>query len=154
MARGGGGGGLDDIRGLRNEIHNKSGELDTKSTTPMSSQDDPQSRDGSFVGVLQCGAVWCSVVQCLTNCESATHMGSQDDCQSRDGSCIDVMHCVAVRCSVLQCVAVCLTNLRAVSCWVLRECVAVCCSVYHEPITSPVMGPSLLCCSVLQGVAG
>ena len=38
--------------------------------------------------VLQCGAVWCSVVRCVAVCCS-------------------VLQCVAVCCSVLQCVGVC-----------------------------------------------
>jgi len=55
--------------------------------------------------VLQCVAVCCSVVQCLTNCELATYMGSQDDFQFRDGSYVDVLQCVAVCCSVMLCVS-------------------------------------------------
>jgi len=101
VAGGSGRDGGDDIRGLRNEIHNTPGEIDTKSTTPMSSQDDSQSRDGSFVGVLQCVAVWCSVSRTV----NLLHIWAAR-MTTRDGSFVGVLQCVAVCCSVLQCVAV------------------------------------------------
>jgi len=63
--------------------------------------------------VQQCGAVWCSVVQCVAVCRSWCALGTS-------AGCCSVLQCVAVCCSVLQCVAVC--------CSVL-QCVAVCSSV-------------------------
>ena len=59
--------------------------------------------------MVQCGAVWCSVVPCVAVRCSA-------------------LQCVAVRCMALQCVAVCCSALHggAVRCMAL-QCVAVCC---------------------------
>ena len=45
--------------------------------------------------VLRCGAVWCSMSQCGTVCRSVVQFGAV---------CCSVLQCVAVCCSVLQCV--------------------------------------------------
>jgi len=84
--------------------------------------------------VLQCGAVWCSMLQCVVMCQSASLLIY--------GTCVAVRCCVlylcvAVCCSVLQCAAVC--------CSVL-QCVAVCCSVSVSQCVA-------VCCSVLQCAA-
>jgi len=72
-------------------------------------------------GVLQCGAVCCSVcsvlqcVQCVSECcsvfaKSRAQTGIGPRRTQRFGRCVavccSVLQCVAVRCSVLQCVAV------------------------------------------------
>jgi len=71
--------------------------------------------------VMQCVAVWCSVLQC-------------------DAVCCSVMQCVAVWYSVLQCFAVCCRYVAACC-----KCVAVCCSVLHTCCSVFQM-----CCSVLH----
>ena len=48
--------------------------------------------------MLQCVAVWCSVVQCGTVCCSMLQYVAV---------CYSVLQCVVVCCSVLQCVEVC-----------------------------------------------
>jgi len=76
--------------------------------------------------VLQCGAVWCSVLQCVAVCNVVSdpevhHVrGSATFCSTHVLRYTYVLQCVAVCGCVLQCVAVC--------CSVL-QCVAVCCSV-------------------------
>jgi len=81
--------------------------------------------------VLQCVAVWCSVLQC-------------------GAVCCSVVQCVAVWCSVLQCGAVCcnvMSSRLARRCLAnvsyevrsVLQCVAVCCNVCLA-----------VCCSVLQ----
>jgi len=83
--------------------------------------------------VLQCVAVWCSVVQCVAVCYSVVqcvavlevpclvHCLAQllSVCVSRL-SC-SVVQCVAVCCSIVQCVAVCCSALQCVA-----ECDAPC----------------------------
>ena len=79
----------------------------------------------TYVCVLQCVAVCCSVLQCVAVCCSVSQ-------------CVAVLqyvpHCVAVFRIVLQCVVVCCSVLQsvtmcpAVRCSVL-QCVTVCCSV-------------------------
>jgi len=63
--------------------------------------------------VLQCVAVWCTVLQC-------------------GALCCSVVHCVAVWCTVLQCGAVCCSVVHCVAVWcTVVQCGAVCCSVVH-----------------------
>ena len=64
--------------------------------------------------MLQCVAVWCSVLQCVAVC-GIVWQCVEVGCSVRDS-------CVAVCCSVLQCVAVCC---------VAWQCVEVWCSVLH-----------------------
>jgi len=64
--------------------------------------------------VVQCGAVCCSVLQCVPLPSTIVR------------TICSVMQCVAVCCSVLQCIAVCV----AVCCSMLQR-VAVCCGVVH-----------------------
>ena len=68
--------------------------------------------------VLQCVAVYCSVLRHITMRYSKGLR--HPTWHSISAVCCSVLQCVAVCCSVLQCVAVC--------CNVL-QCVAVCCSV-------------------------
>jgi len=70
--------------------------------------------------VLQCVAVFCSVLQCI---ENDFDLGlSHPLCphhQSHPAVCWRVLKCVGLCCSVLQCVGVC---------WIVLQCVGVCCS--------------------------
>ena len=68
--------------------------------------------------MLQCGAVWCSVVHCVAVCGSVVQCGAVR---------CSVLQCGAVWCSVVQCVALCCTVLH---------CVAVCC---HGPVRLSVL---------------
>ena len=77
------------------------------------------------VYVLQCVAVYFTVLQCVVMCRAS--------CVSTPGLQIvqnfgSVLYCVTVCCSVLQCVAVCCSVLQcvAVCCGVFQCCVAVC----------------------------
>jgi len=85
---------------------------------------------------MQCGAVCCSVSQCVVFC------GVPDVKWMCASSALDLF----LWCSVLQCVAVC--------CSVL-QCVAVCCGVLHHIVgcCSVVQRVAVCCCSVLQCVA-
>jgi len=82
--------------------------------------------------MLQCVAVWCSVVQCVAVCCSVLQCVAV---------CCSVLQCVAVCCGVLQCVAVCCSVLQCVAlCCSVLQCVAVCCSVMqhlciHAPLS-------------------
>jgi len=98
--------------------------------------------------VVQCGAVWCSVVQCVAvqiMVQRKRSVPLKSVMCYRVLQCVDfhgVVQCVAVRCSVLHgaflkeylhCVAVyyrCCSALQcvAVYCSVL-QCIVVCCSV-------------------------
>jgi len=82
---------------------------------------DQISRPSIFV--LQCVAVYCSVLQ-------------------RIAVCCSVLQCAAVYCSVLQCIAVCCSVLQCVAVWCsVLQCVVACCSVLQCVA---------VCCSVLQ----
>ena len=101
-----------------------------------------------YVVVLQCGAGWCSVVQCVASvlqCSTVCCRALQICVRAADDSdirvcvtdyisvCCSVLQCSAVFCSVLQCVAVCRNACSvlwcvAVCCGVL-QCAAVCCSL-------------------------
>jgi len=76
--------------------------------------------------VLQCVALWYSVLQCVTVCCRVLKSVAEF---------CSLLHCVALCCSVLQCVAVCYSVLKGV---------AVCCRV---------LLCAGLCYSVLQRVA-
>jgi len=70
----------------------------------------------SVAGVLQCGAVCCSVLQCTVVCCSMLQCGSvrnalQDECRRCVAMWGSMLQCVAIYCSVLQC-AVCCGALR------------------------------------------
>ena len=87
---------------------------------------------------MQCGVVWCSVLQqCVAAC-----CGTQD----ADASSLCLLQFIAVCCSLLQFVAVCCSLLQfvAVCCSVL-QCVAMCCNVLQCVAVC-----CSLCCSVLQ----
>jgi len=80
-------------------------------------------------GVVQCGAVWCNVLQRVAACCSVLQCWSTmhhvvvtagADATWWIAVCCDVLQCVAVYCSVLQCVAVCCS---------VSQCIAVGCSV-------------------------
>jgi len=98
--------------------------------------------------VLQCDAVWDSVLRCVVMRIAHLSDGTVDvtmrdeDIQGKTYSihisalqyipvCCSVLQCVAVCCSVLQCVAVC--------CSVL-QCVVMCCSVSQRVLHISVMG--------------
>ena len=78
--------------------------------------------DVSYIHRITCGAVCCSVLQCVAVCCSADI--SYIRWQTRVAVCRSVSQCVAVCCSVLQCVAVC---------WSVLQCVA---WIYHIYIYS------------------
>jgi len=124
---------------------------------------------GNHVSVLQYGAVWCSVLQCVAVCYSvvphvAVHIFIALVCSWRNCvsdccvlQCAAVCCSVAVFCSMWQCVAVC--------CSVL-QCVAVCCSAYlHrfslfleelcqcDTVCCSELRCAVVCSSVLQCVA-
>ena len=72
--------------------------------------------------MLQCVAVWCSVLQCGGGVV-AHGLGVMRG-QGRDGSVVQcgsvwcsVVQCVAVWCSVLQCVAVCCAAVAHIVVW-------------------------------------
>jgi len=110
--------------------------------------------------VMQCDAVWCSVLQCLL-WERAllwvrTCWFMHPDPLYNVFLWVCVLQCVAVCCSVLQCVAVCCSVLQCnthmfhVYCSVLH-CVAVYCSLHpHVPC---VLQWSAVYCIVLQSIA-
>jgi len=109
--------------------------------------------------VLQCVAVWCSVLQC--------HPTAKDASGYSFGVCCSVLQCVAVCYSVLQCGAVrCSVTLQlrtsadmALVCVAVHrsvlQCVAVWCSVLQcQPTAKNICGYGFgVCCSVLQCVA-
>jgi len=99
--------------------------------------------------VLQCGAVWCSVLQCAfrTSFDSTRH------------AVCNVLQCVVVRCSALQCVAlrysaVCRSALQCVFC-ISFDCtqLAVCCSALQRVFRQLFDCTRHAVCNVLQRVA-
>jgi len=104
--------------------------------------------------VVQCGAVWCSVLQCvavfiLAQCAVACTPGS---------ACRRVLQCGAVRCIVLQYFATCCNVLQcvAVFCSVLRIAWR-CVNSFSQNTCMPVsvfvsaMQCAAVCCSVVAG---
>jgi len=102
--------------------------------------------------VLQCAAIWCSVLQHV-----AVIYESWGDSSWSELICVCVfIACVAAWCSMLQCVAVCCGDLRVIAWqWVVQwqlwskyicvcACAAACCSVLQRVAAR---------CSVLQRVA-
>ena len=106
--------------------------------------------------MLQCVAVCCSVLQCVTKQSTTTrHTRPVTNLKSSVTHQKSVLQCVAVWCSVLQCVAVCCSVLQCVVvyCNVL-QCVAVCCSVLQSVAECcSVLQCAAVCCSVLRCVA-
>jgi len=89
--------------------------------------------------VVQCGAVWCSVLQCVAVLHDISGQIRVAGC----AQCVaGVLQCVAVCCSALQCIAVCCSVLQCVA--GVLHCVAVWCRVLQCVA---------LYCSVLQCVA-
>jgi len=68
--------------------------------------------------VLQCGTVWCSVLQCVADIEPAYFLVGKTGKHSQKTQGCGVVQYVAVCCSVLQsvsdCVAVCCTYLARI----------------------------------------
>jgi len=78
--------------------------------------------------VLQCVAVWCSLVQCVVALIYQVFAEFSLACAGDDD--FFVLQCVAVCCSVLQCGAVWCSVVQCVAvCCSVLQCVAVCCSV-------------------------
>jgi len=88
--------------------------------------------------VLQCGAVWCSVVGGAACCGDLSRIAGLLTRVYKCCSVRAVLYCGAVYCSVLQRVAVCCSVLQRLvtNCWPTGMSVAVC----------------VTCCSVLQCV--
>ena len=71
----------------------------------------------------QCGALWCSVLQCVDLCDSLPSEISEMLAYVQ-------VQFVAVCCSVLKCVAVCCSVLQCVAVWCsVSQCGAACCNV-------------------------
>ena len=81
-------------------------------------------------GVLQCGAVWCSVVQCVAVCCSVLQC---DKLQRATTMLPILLRLSKVCCSVVQCVAVVMQCV--VVCCIVLQCVAAWCSVVHRATT-------------------
>ena len=122
--------------------------------------------------MLQCVAVCCSVLQCVTNSQihMNIHIYTITKILFHEETAHFMQHkqCVAVCCSVLQCVAVCheltvsygnspIHAAQAVCCSVL-QCVAAVCSVccsalHHVAAVCCLLQCVAVCCSVLQCAA-
>jgi len=77
--------------------------------------------------VLQCFAVCCSVLQCVSNMNKS-HMNEFGRVGVNKWT--SVVQCVVVCCSVLQCVAVCHSVLQCGAvCSSMMQCVAMSCNV-------------------------
>jgi len=57
--------------------------------------------------VLQCVAVFCSVLQCVAVCSNLLQREGQEDTKQVVTSTDRMLQCVTVCCSVLQCAAMC-----------------------------------------------
>ena len=77
--------------------------------------------------MLQCGAVCCSVLQCVAALLYQAFAAFSLACAGDDARW--KLHCVAVCCSVLQCVAMCCSALQCVANTAHGEADKVCCSV-------------------------
>ena len=103
--------------------------------------------------VLQCGAMWCSVLHRRARRLRVTPFCTLEllarQRQPR------VLQCVAVCCSVLLCAAVCCSVLQCVAvCCCVLLCVAVCCSaLLCVAGCCCVLQCVAVCCNVLQCVA-
>jgi len=93
------------------------------------------------LGALQCLAVCCSVLQCVTGNGGQFLWTLEEACCS----CCSVLQCLAVCSSVSQSAALC--------CSVLH-CAAACCSVLQSAaVCCRVLQHAAGCCSVLRGIA-
>ena len=94
--------------------------------------------------VVQCGAVWCSVLQCvaLVVLDVFFRLVSTGVLQCMQ---CDVLHCIAVCCSVLQCVAV--------WCSVLQCFALIALDLLFHLVSTSVLQRIAMSCSVLQCAA-
>jgi len=124
-----------------------------------------------MISVLQCFAVYCSVLQCALHLERGervvvVHDHVHELLQSVlqcVAVCCSVLQCVAVCCSVLQCVAVCVAFERREHVVVhdhvhellqcVLQCAEVCCMCYSVLPCVAVCCSIAVCCRVLQCVA-
>ena len=111
-----------DLGGLKLSYRALCGLLKEKGQTPT----DKETMIGTLL--LQCVAVCCSVLQCVTFCRAFCDLWKENGQtltykETMIGVFI-VLQCVVVCCSVLQCVAVCCSVLQCVV--VCRACRAFC----------------------------
>ena len=95
--------------------------------------------------MLQCGALWCNVVQCVAVCCSVLqHMNTSHVARLLEA--VTYVQCGAVRCSALPCVAMCCRVSQCVAvCRSVSQCVAVCRSVLRHMDTGGKI-PGVVCC--------
>ena len=109
-----------------------------------------------YYSMVQCLAVCCSMLQCVAVCCSVLQHMRRATCGLQ---VLSLLQCVAVCCSMLQCVAMCssvLQKMRRAACGLqvllLLQHVAVCCSLlraYTSQVTNsstwPIQTPGTLC---------
>jgi len=100
--------------------------------------------------MLQCGAVWCGALQCVSVLQNLFCLSS------RVSICfINLFLCVVVCWNVVQCVVACCSTCICLPSFLFSLSAAVCCSILqYVAVCCSVLQCVAMCCSVLQCFAG